>query len=120
MTMRWAKVINNEKKTCEVGIGTDGEYFRQLGYRFIEVEEASDGLWYLKGYAPMQPYTPETELEIEKLKKELARFDYIGVKIATGCATIEEYKEEIAYCEELRKKIRKLSGEVIPDEEGAV
>lgn len=117
---KWAKVIDENTKTCEVGIGTDNEYFRQLGYRFIDVEEAADGMWYLKGYAPMLPYIPEVKLKIEELKKELAIYDYIGVKIATGCATIEEYKEEIAYCEELRKQIRKLSGEVIPDEEGAV
>lgn len=117
---KWAKVINEETKTCEVGLGTDGEYYRQLGYRYVEVEEASNGMWYLKGYAPMQPYTPKEVLEIERLKKELATYDYIGIKIATGCATIEEYRKEIDYCEELRKKIRKLSGEVVPDEEGAV
>ena len=117
---KWAKVINEETKTCEVGIGTDGEYYRDKGYSYVDVEQASNGMWYIKGYAPMLPYTSETQLEIERLKKELATYDYIGNKIATGCATIEEYKEEIAYCEELRKKIRKLSGEIIPDEEGAV
>lgn len=50
------------------------------------------------------------EREIRALKAELARYDYIGVKIATGCATKEEYAEQIAHCEELRKKIRELGG----------
>lgn len=50
----------------------------------------------------------ETKLEVDKLKKELAQYDYIGVKIATGVATIDDYKEQIAHCEELRKRIREL------------
>lgn len=119
MTMKWAKVINEELKTCEVGVGSDNEYYIQLGYRYIDVEQASNGMWYLKGYAPMLPYTPETLLKIEELKKELTEYDYIGVKIATGCATVDEYRNEIAYCEELRKKIRILKGEILSDE-GAV
>ena len=67
----------------------------------------------------MLPYTPEVLEKIAELKKELATYDYIGVKIATGCATIEQYAEQIAYCEELRKQIRRLKGENI-DNEGVV
>lgn len=46
--------------------------------------------------------------EIEEIKKELAKYDYIGNKIATGCATIEEYAPQIAHCQELRKRINEL------------
>lgn len=52
------------------------------------------------------------EVQIEQLKAELARYDYIGVKLAMGVATKEEYAEEIAHTEELRKQIRVLEGEV--------
>lgn len=48
------------------------------------------------------------KINIEQLKQELATYDYIGVKIATGVATIEEYSDEIEYCEGLRRKIRTL------------
>lgn len=47
----------------------------------------------------------------EALIQELATYDYIGVKIATGVATRKEYAEQIAYCEELRRDIRKLETE---------
>lgn len=47
-------------------------------------------------------------VEIEALKQELSTYDYIGVKIAMGVATKEEYLNEIKYTEELRQKIRKL------------
>lgn len=47
--------------------------------------------------------------ELQDLKQELATYDYIGVKIAMGVATIEEYAEQIAYTESLRQQIRKLT-----------
>lgn len=48
------------------------------------------------------------QFEIEKLKRELATYDYIGVKISMGVSTREEYADEIAYTETLREKIREL------------
>lgn len=53
---------------------------------------------------------PDPQAEIQMLKQELANYDYIGVKIAMGVATTEEYQEQIAYTEELRAKIRELEG----------
>ena len=52
------------------------------------------------------------EVQIERLKAELARYDYIGVKLAMGVATKEEYAEEIAHTEVLRQQIRVLESEV--------
>lgn len=52
------------------------------------------------------------EVQIEQLKAELARYDYIGTKIAMGVATREEYAAEIAHTEVLRQQIRVLESEV--------
>ena len=52
------------------------------------------------------------EVQIQALKDELARYDYIGVKLAMGVATKEEYAEEIAHTEVLRQQIRALESEV--------
>lgn len=52
------------------------------------------------------------EVQIERLKAELARYDYIGVKLAMGVATREEYAAEIAHTEVLRQQIRVLESEV--------
>lgn len=57
-----------------------------------------------------QPLTPE--MQIQALKNELAAYDYIGVKLAMGVATREEYAEEIAHTETLRQRIRTLESEV--------
>ena len=48
------------------------------------------------------------EQQISLLKKELLNYDYIGVKIAMGVATKEEYAEQIAYTETIREQIRQL------------
>lgn len=52
------------------------------------------------------------EDEIIRLKRELTQYDYIGTKIAMGVATKEDYADEIAHTEEIRKQIRTLEGEV--------
>lgn len=52
----------------------------------------------------------DTQAEIQMLKQELATYDYIGVKIAMGVATTDDYKEQIAHTEKLRAKIRELEG----------
>ena len=52
------------------------------------------------------------EVQIERLKAELARYDYIGTKLAMGVATHEEYAAEIAHTELLRQQIRVLESEV--------
>lgn len=50
--------------------------------------------------------------QIELLKEELSTYDYIGVKIAMGVGTKEEYAEQIAYTEKLRQQIRNLENQI--------
>lgn len=68
----------------------------EINGKYVEVED--------------EIYKPDPQAEIQMLKQELANYDYIGVKIAMGVATTEEYQEQIAYTEKLRAKIRELEG----------
>lgn len=52
------------------------------------------------------------QAQINEKKQELQSYDYIGVKIAMGVATREEYAEQIAYTEQLRREINELESEV--------
>lgn len=52
---KYAKVINEETKACEVGLGTNSNFYQFIGMTEMEVEQAYDGGWYLKGYAPVKP-----------------------------------------------------------------
>lgn len=58
----------------------------------------------------------EIRRQVDSLYMEIKSYDYIGVKIATGVATIEEYADKIAYVETLREKIRELSAKLPPVE----
>lgn len=55
--------------------------------------------------------------QIDALKTELSNYDYIGVKIAMRVATVDEYAEQIAYTETLRKKIRELEEQLLETQE---
>ena len=68
----------------------------EINGKYVEVED--------------EIFKPDPQAEIQMLKQELANYDYIGVKIAMGVATIDDYKEQIAYSEELRAKIREWEG----------
>lgn len=68
----------------------------EINGKYVEIED--------------EVFTPDPQAEIQMLKQELANYDYIGVKIAMGVATVEEYQKQIAYTEELRAKIRELEG----------
>lgn len=46
--------------------------------------------------------------KIEELEKKLKDYDYIGVKIATGRGTIEEYKNQIAEMTDWANQINSL------------
>ena len=79
-------------------------------YRILddEVQYSNDGsIW-----VEPEPYEPTPEDRINSLKNELEKYDYIGVKIAMGVATKEEYADEIAYTEEIREQIRQLESEI--------
>lgn len=52
---KYAKIINEETKQVEVGLGTNAEFYRSIGMSEMDVEQGWDGSWYLKGYAPEKP-----------------------------------------------------------------
>lgn len=53
----------------------------------------------------------EKNARIAYLHRKLEELDYIGVKIATGRATREEYAEEIALMDEYAAELNVLEGE---------
>lgn len=61
--LRYAKVINSETKTCNVGDENGNtEFYKSIGMKKLDVEQGFDGNWYLVGYAPSQ--------SLENLKAE--------------------------------------------------
>lgn len=79
--LKYAKVINDTTKACEIGLGTNASFYQSLGMTEQEVEQAYNGAWYLKGYAPQKPLE---ELKLAKCA-EMNR--------AREKARLEEYAE---------------------------
>lgn len=63
-----SKIINQLTKEVQVATGNNTEFYESLGFEDRECEQAYNGSWYLKGYAPIEP-------EIEKLKKQLNKLE---------------------------------------------
>lgn len=53
--LKYAKIINEETKLCEVGLGTNNNFYASIGMEEMEVEQDYAGNWYLEGYAPAKP-----------------------------------------------------------------
>lgn len=109
---KYAKIENNITKKVSVGLGDDLDFYKSIGMTEMDVEQSFDGSWYILGYAPQKNQKQQKEEKIIKLKELLRSKDYIGIKIATGVATKEDYAEEIKQCELWREEIRKLEGEI--------
>lgn len=62
----YAQIIDEKTKLCSVGTGTNTEFYKSIGMVDMEVEQAYDGQWYVKGYAPTQPLE---ELKSQKLQE---------------------------------------------------
>lgn len=69
MATKYAKIINEETKLCDVGLGTNIPLYKSLGMIPLDVEEAYDGQWYLAGYAPVKP-EPTLQETLEALEKK--------------------------------------------------
>ena len=109
---KYAKVIDENTKECEVGIGTNEAYYVSLGMSLMDVEEAYNGCWYLTGYAPEEP--EPTADEIKELRKQYRR-KYMddstaerSRKQANGSWTAEDESEYLALDERITQEIEQL------------
>lgn len=64
-------------------------------------------------------YVPEQTNKLDKLiiqlnaaKDAISNYDYIGIKIATDVASVDDYAEEIEYMESIRDVIREIEKEI--------
>ena len=105
----YAKIENEETKVCSVGIGTDTEFYRSIGMTEMEVEQAYDGSWYLKGYAPKKP-TEQKEAEvraerdrrIDAIRWRIERYQTQDAAGLETTDTAEHYKAILLYIQALR------------------
>lgn len=105
----YAKIENEETKVCSVGIGTDTEFYRSIGMTEMEVEQAWNGAWYLKGYAPEKPaeekaaeVRAERDRRIEAIRWRIERYQTQAAAGLETTDTAEQYKDILLYVQALR------------------
>ena len=66
--IKYAKIINEQTGLCEVGIGTNTEFYKSIGMIELDVKQSDiDNAWYLAEKCPMK--TNEEKLTIAKTSK---------------------------------------------------
>lgn len=95
----YAKIIN-EQNQCEVGLGTNTKFYQSIGMTEMEVEQAYDGKWYLKGYAPEKPIE-QREAEVRAVRNQYLS-DTDKYMIVDYPITEEERQQYKQYREYLR------------------
>lgn len=113
----YAKIVNEETKQCEVGLGTNSAFYQSIGMTEMEVEEAYNHLWYIKGYAPEKPAKETAQEKITELKAQLVATDYVANKLIEAYALNDmelfemyraKYKDKIEERKAIRAKIDEL------------
>lgn len=65
MVMKYAQIVNQETGQCNVGTGTNVEFYKSIGYEELDVQQSDiDSTWYLTEKCPMK--TDEQKAEEEK------------------------------------------------------
>ncbi len=105
----YAKIVNEETKVCEVGLGTNTEFYRSIGMSEMEVERAYDGQWYLKGFAPEKPADEkaaearaERDRRIDAIRWRIERYQTQEAAGLETTDTAENYKAILLYVQALR------------------
>ena len=73
--IKYAKIINEATKECSVGLGTNAAFYRKIGMKKQDVEQAYNGNWYLTGYVPAKP-APTILEQIEALENSITPRNY--------------------------------------------
>ena len=71
----YVKYDENTKKCLEVGTGTNTEFYKSIGMVDMEVEQAYDGSYWLKGYAPTQNLDELKSEKLSELTSITSKFD---------------------------------------------
>lgn len=108
--IKYARILNDETKLCEIGTGTNVEFYQSLGFTQQDVEQSDlNGQWYLKGYAPMKTDEQKAQEEIALIKGQLSELDSKAIRplraIMSGDYNTED-KETLNSIEEEAKRLR--------------
>lgn len=105
----YAQIVDEQTKLVVVGTGTDRAYYQSIGMTQMDVEQAYNGAWYMKGYAPVKP-EPTLEEQVSSLEQTygMTRWQREGI-LAEGSLYSEYTKSKAQEIEDLAKQLREVS-----------
>ena len=71
----YTQIIDEETKQVNIGTGTNTTFYKSIGMTEMEVEQAYDGSYYLKGYAPTQTLDELKSEKLAELASITSKFD---------------------------------------------
>jgi len=109
--LKYAKIINEQTKQCDVGLGTNTKFYESIGMTEMDVEQAYNGNWYVAGYAPEETVEEKNE-KIRKqrqaryvVESDPIRLDY-DEALARGEESAEQLKQEwLASKDKIREEL---------------
>lgn len=101
---KYAKIISQQTKQCEVGIGTNDKYYKSLGMTLQDVEQGKDNNWYILGYAPKQTEEEKLKQEVKTLESQTG-YTRVLREIISATNVSQEVKD---IAEKIEKKAIKL------------
>lgn len=97
---KYAKIIDEQTKEVEIGVGVNDEYYIEIGMTLMDVEQAYNGNWYVAGYAPEEPEEDKKQKVRSIRNVYLQQYDY--TQLPDAPFTPEEKAEYAEYREYLR------------------
>ena len=102
----YAQIVDKQTKLVVVGTGTDSAYYQSIGMTSMDVEQAYNGAWYVKGYAPAKP-EPTIEEQVAKLEAETGLTRVMREMVLAENSGASDYvKAKANEIEELAKQLR--------------
>lgn len=107
--IKYAKIVNEKTKQCDVGLGTNIEFYKKLGMTEQDVEQAYNGSWYLVGYVPVKPQpTLQERLNQLEQKYQMNRWQREAI-LAPDSPYSDFAKKRAQELEDLAEQIRRNS-----------
>ena len=102
----YAQIVDKQTKLVVVGTGTDNAYYQSIGMTQMDVEQAYNGAWYVKGYAPAKQ-EPTIKEQVASLERTygMTRWQREGI-LAEGSLYSEYTKAKAQEIEDLAKQLR--------------
>ena len=102
----YAQIVDKQTKLVVVGTGTDSAYYKSIGMVPMDVEQAYNGAWYVKGYAPAKP-EPSIEEQVIKMEAETGLTRVMREMILAENSGASDYvKAKAQEIEDLAKQLR--------------